>query len=148
MSHRIGYRKLAGGSIVTDSEASSSYDDSARHVRGRVRFLEELAARDGQTWGSLAKKYGSTEELPPWKVNLDGLCDALDDAACTNPDSGVSTFIERRDEEDMLVRERYDDLPFPENQLVALAHSLVVRGIIDENALEVRVREVKERLSR
>ncbi|MDQ2636985.1 MAG: thiocyanate hydrolase, partial [Actinomycetota bacterium] len=38
------------------------------------------------------------------------------------------------------------DLPYPENQLVALAHSLVARGIIDENELKRRMAAVRDRL--
>lgn len=120
---------------------------SAYFVQGRVTLLEELATHNDQTWSSLAKKFGSEQELPPWKVNLDGLCDALDDSACTNPDLGIATFVERRNEEDALLEQRYTNLPYPENQLVALAHSLVARGIISEKALETRLREVKQRLS-
>lgn len=116
-----------------------------RLLQRRIGYLEELATRDAQTWRALAEKYGADQELPPWKVNLDGLCDALDDVASHRP--GVATFAERRSEEDLLVKERYTGLPFPENQLVALAHSLIVRGIIDEKTLEGRTREVKERLS-
>src|SRR5690242_5352571 len=53
--------------------------------------------------------------------HLDGLGDALDRAACT---TGVPAFQERRDEEDTLAATVYPDLPHPESQLVALAHSL------------------------
>lgn len=116
-----------------------------RLLQTRIGYLEELATRDTQTWRALAERHGVDQALPPWKTDLDGLCDALDDVACRTPE--VATFAERRSEEDVLVAERYRDLPFPENQLVALAHSLIVRGIIDEKTLEARAREVKERLS-
>lgn len=124
---------------MTDSDAGP--DLLQRHIG----YLEDLATRDSQTWQALAEQYGADQQLPPWKTNLDGLCDALDDVASHQP--GVATFVERRNEEDLLIAERYSGLPFPENQLVALAHSLVVRGIIDEKTLEARIREVKERLS-
>lgn len=114
-------------------------------LQTRVGYLEELATRESQTWRALAEKHGVDQQLPPWKTDLDGLCDALDDVASQTP--GVATFAERRSEEDLLVGERYGGLPFPENQLLALAHSLIVRGIIDEKTLEARTREVKERLS-
>ncbi|MBS9536107.1 thiocyanate hydrolase [Mycobacterium sp. M1] len=116
-----------------------------RLLQTRIDYLEELATRDTQTWRVLAEEHGVDQALPPWKTDLDGLCDALDDVACDKP--GIATFAERRGEEDVLVAERYAGLPFPENQLVALAHSLIVRGIIDEKTLEARTREVKERLS-
>jgi hypothetical protein len=41
---------------------------------------------------------------------------------------------------------RYADLPYPENQLVALAHSLVARGVIDEAELRRRLEAVRARL--
>jgi hypothetical protein len=56
------------------------------------------------------------------------------------------TFKARRDEEDELSANRYFDLPYPENQLVALAHSMLARGIIDETALRQRLAAVRARL--
>jgi hypothetical protein len=40
----------------------------------------------------------------------------------------------------------YADLPFPESRLVALAHSLLARGVIDESELEQRLAAVRARL--
>ncbi|MDX6342632.1 MAG: hypothetical protein QOH87_2770, partial [Trebonia sp.] len=40
----------------------------------------------------------------------------------------------------------YSALPAPENQLVALAHSLVARGVIEEQALARRMQAVRTRL--
>ena len=74
--------------------------------------------------------------MPPWKTSLDGMCDALDHAAC---DANVPDFKERRDEEDVLSATVYSDLPYPENQLVSLAHSLMARGVIDEAELKQRL---------
>ncbi|PRC47642.1 thiocyanate hydrolase [Mycobacterium sp. ITM-2017-0098] len=91
----------------------------------------------------MAAKYGVENPVPPWKTSLDGLCDALDHAAC-GPD--VPTFKERRDEEDALAASRYAELPYPENQLVALAHSLLARGVITEEALQQRMAAVRARL--
>ena len=66
--------------------------------------------------------------------------------ACATPSTAPAraedlqlTFKERRDEEDVLSATRYADLPYPENQLVALAHSLVARGVIDEAELRRRL---------
>ena len=53
---------------------------------------------------------------------------------------------ERRGEEDALSATVYADLPYPENRLVALAHSLVVRGVIDESELDARLAAVRARL--
>ncbi|MDQ2636144.1 MAG: nitrile hydratase subunit beta [Actinomycetota bacterium] len=91
----------------------------------------------------MAAKYGVDNPVPPWKTSLDGMCDALDRAACRTE---VPDFKERRDEEDALSATVYADLPYPENQLVALAHSLVARGIIDQNELERQMAAVRDRL--
>jgi hypothetical protein len=40
----------------------------------------------------------------------------------------------------VLARDVYGALPFPESQLVALAHSLIGRGVIDEQTLAARMR--------
>ncbi|MCZ8379092.1 thiocyanate hydrolase [Mycobacterium sp. CPCC 205372] len=91
----------------------------------------------------MAAKYGVENPVPPWKTSLDGLCDALDQAAC---DANVPNFKERRDEEDALSASRYADLPYPENQLMALAHSLLARGVVDEATLQQRLASVRARL--
>ncbi|MGA5464151.1 thiocyanate hydrolase [Mycobacterium sp. NPDC050041] len=91
----------------------------------------------------MAAKYGVENPVPPWKTSLDGLCDALDQAAC---DANVPNFKERRDEEDALSASRYAHLPYPENQLMALAHSLLARGVVDEATLQQRLASVRARL--
>lgn len=60
--------------------------------------------------------------------------------------ANVPTFKERRDEEDALSATLYADLPYPENQLVSLAHSLLVRGVIDEAELRQRLDSIRARL--
>jgi hypothetical protein len=109
-----------------------------------VELLEEIAARN-QSWPVMAAKYGVENPLPPWKTSLDGLCDALD-RSCAPDDQLNFTFKERRDEEDELSATRYANLPYPENQLVALAHSLVARGVIDEAELQERLATIRARL--
>jgi hypothetical protein len=108
-----------------------------------VDTLEEITQRN-QTWPVMAGKYGVENPLPPWKTSLDGMCDAID-RSCAGDDLGFS-FKDRRDEEDALSATRYADLPYPENQLVALAHSLVARGVIDEAELRRRLDAVRARL--
>ncbi|HEY6646448.1 MAG TPA: thiocyanate hydrolase [Mycobacterium sp.] len=108
----------------------------------RIEALQEMVERN-QVWPVMAAKYGVENPVPPWKTSLDGLCDALDHAAC---DENVPNFKERRDEEDALSATVYANLPYPENQLVALAHSLVARGVIDEAELKRRLASVRERL--
>jgi len=108
----------------------------------RIEVLQEIVQRN-QVWPVMAAKYGVENPVPPWKTSLDGLCDALDHAAC---DEDVPSFKERRDDEDALSASVYADVPYPENQLVALAHSLVARGIIDEAELKRRLVSIRERL--
>jgi hypothetical protein len=111
-------------------------------MSGRIEALQEIVERD-QVWPVMAAKYGVENPVPPWKTSLDGLCDALDHAAC---DENIPNFKERRDEEDALSATVYASLPYPENQLVALAHSLVARGVIDEVELKQRLASIRERL--
>lgn len=96
-----------------------------------------------QVWPRMAAKYGVENPVPPWKTSLDGLCDALDRASC---ESNAPSFKERRDEEDALSSTVYSELPYPENQLVSLAHSLMVRGVISESELRQRLSAVRRRL--
>jgi hypothetical protein len=108
----------------------------------RSAVLEQIVERN-QVWPRMAAKYGVENPVPPWKTSLDGLCDALDQAAC---DADIPNFKERRDEEDALSASRYADLPYPENQLMALAHSLLARGVVDEATLQQRLASVRARL--
>ncbi|BBY30033.1 thiocyanate hydrolase [Mycolicibacterium sediminis] len=104
--------------------------------------LTDIVARN-QVWSEMAAKYGVENPVPPWKTSLDGLCDALDHASC---DADVPSFKERRDEEDALAATVYADLPYPESQLVSLAHSLMERGVITESELRERLSAVRARL--
>jgi hypothetical protein len=104
--------------------------------------LQQIVERN-QVWPAMAAKYGVENPVPPWKTSLDGLCDALDHAAC---DADVPSFKQRRDEEDELSATVYAELPYPESQLVALAHSLLARGVISEDELQQRLSVVRARL--
>jgi hypothetical protein len=108
----------------------------------RIEALDEIVGRN-HVWPVMAAKYGVENPVPPWKTSLDGLCDALDHAAC---DVTIPNFKERRDEEDALSASVYADLPYPENQLLSLAHSLLARGIIDEAELRQRLTSIRKRL--
>lgn len=107
-----------------------------------IATLNAIVDRN-QVWPRMAAKYGVENPVPPWKTSLDGLCDALDHSSCG---TSTLTFKERRDEEDELSATLYADLPYPENQLMALAHSLLVRGVIDEPELRHRLDAVRARL--
>ncbi|HEX5253732.1 MAG TPA: thiocyanate hydrolase [Mycobacterium sp.] len=107
-----------------------------------VAPLAKIVERN-QVWSRMAATYGVDNPAPPWKTSLDGVCDALDQSSC-GPE--LLNFVDRRDEEDTLSATVYADLPYPENRLVALAHSLVARGVIDESELEERMAAVRARL--
>lgn len=104
--------------------------------------LQNIVQRN-QVWARMAAKHGVANPVPPWKTSLDGLCDALDHA-CGRTD--LPDFKERRDEEDDLSATVYSSLPYPESQLVSLAHSLLVRGVIDEAELTQRLVSIRSRL--
>ncbi|MGH3560487.1 MAG: thiocyanate hydrolase [Mycobacterium sp.] len=105
----------------------------------RVQTLEQIAKR-GQVWARMAEKYGVSNPVPPWKSSLDGMCDALD------REGEALSLLTRRQDEDRLSHGVYATLPYPENQLVALTHSLVARKVIDEAALAERMKAVRARL--
>lgn len=96
-----------------------------------------------QVWTRMAAKYGVDNPVPPWKTSLDGICDALDESGCG---TAALSSVDRRKEEDVLSATVYSELPYPENRLVALAHSRVVHGVIDEAELEERLAAVRARL--
>lgn len=104
-----------------------------------IATLDRIAGA-GQDWAHVAGKYGVTNPVPPWKSSLDGICDALDSHGQALPQ------LERRRDEDILSQTVYADLPAPERQLIALAHSLVARGIIEEDELARRMAAVRGRL--
>ncbi|MFE0751817.1 thiocyanate hydrolase [Gordonia sp. NPDC058843] len=113
---------------------------------GSHRPLDEIVERN-QVWHRMASKYGVENPVPPWKTSLDGFCDALDRGAGSTTGSAVAPgVVERRDDEDRLSSTIYADLPYPENQLVALAHTLLDRGVIDESELRTRMAAVRARL--
>ena len=58
----------------------------------------------------------------------------------------ILPLLTRRQEEDRLSEHQYSKLPFPESQLVSLAHSLIARGVINEAELVNRMAAVRTRL--
>jgi hypothetical protein len=113
---------------------------SIEHVK--VAPLTKIVERH-QVWTRMAAKYGVDNPVPPWKSSLDAICDALDHGGC-GPE--ILSFVDRRNEEDTLSAIVYSNLPYPENQLVSLAHSLVARGVIDEAELQERLASIRARL--
>lgn len=103
--------------------------------------LLETIRRDGRVWEDLAAQYGVTNPDPPWKVTLEATCDVLAEGSCALP------ALDRRWEEDELSKDLYADVPFPERQLLALAHSMIRRGLFNEDELGRRMKQVYERLT-
>ena len=104
----------------------------------RIALLEALRKLE-KTWAVLAPHYGVTNPNPPWKTSLIAMCDCLDA-------SGALPVLERRNAEDELADSVYSDLPAPERQLLALVHTMLSRGLVDEGDLANRMREVRSRL--
>ena len=123
--------------IELDEEMSKRNLDNAP-----IPVLEEVKKEgQGRSWQELSKKWGVDNPDPPWKVTLEATCDVLSEVSCALPG------VERRWEEDELVEELYKDVPYPERQLLALAHSLIRRGLIDEEELKKHMVEVDKRLN-
>jgi hypothetical protein len=108
----------------------------------KIAALEKIVERN-QVWSRMTARYGVENPVPPWKTSLDGICDALDHTMCS---ANIPDFKQRRDEEDALSATVYSRLPYPESQLVSLAHSLVVRGVINETELLQRLTSIRARL--
>jgi|SRR5579875_206180 len=107
-------------------------------ARGRFALLEALKNRD-KTWNALAPRYGVSNPNPPWKSSLIAMCDCLDAG-------GALPVLDRRHAEDELADSVYSDIPEPERQLLALAHTMLSRGLITESDLANRMRAVRARL--
>lgn len=118
-----------------------------------IPLLENIRRR-GRVWEDLAAQYGVMHPDPPWKITLDATCDLLAGQSCNipydqvEPGSCALPSLERRAEEDDLSETLYKDVPFPERQLLALAHSMIKRGMFDEEELARRMEQVHERLTR
>ena len=117
-----------------------------------ISLLQDIQEH-GRAWQDLAAQYGVTNPDPPWKITLEATCDLLAGDSCVKPydevepGSCVLPSLERRAEEDELSATIYQDVPFPERQLLSLAHSLIRRGLMDETELSDRVEEVGRRLN-
>lgn len=117
-----------------------------------IPLLQEIQAH-GRVWTDLAAQYGVTNPDPPWKITLEATCDLLAGDSCVKPYDQVASgscalpSLERRAEEDELSETIYEDVPFPERQLLALVHSMIKRGLVDEGELARRMEVVGKRLN-
>jgi hypothetical protein len=116
-----------------------------------ISLLQDIQDH-GRVWSDLAAQYGVTNPDPPWKITLEATCDLLAGDSAVKaygdivPGSCALPSLERRAEEDELSETLYEDVPFPERQLLALAHSMIKRGLVDEGELARRMEEVGQRL--
>lgn len=104
----------------------------------RIALLEEMRTQD-KTWDVLAPRWGVSNPNPPWKTSLVAMCSCL----------GVSEALpalDIRQAEDELADTVYSEVPAPERQLLALAHTMLDRGLVDEAKLVDRMRAVRARL--
>jgi hypothetical protein len=104
----------------------------------RIPLLERFRNED-KTWERLAPVYGVTNPDPPWKVSLYATFECLA-AGKTLP------ALERRNAEDQLGETIYGDTPAPELQLLALAHTMLDRGLLREEELANQMNVVRARL--
>jgi hypothetical protein len=123
-----------------DSKDPTAPGHSPKPDASSIAVLDKIRRR-GRVWGDLAAQYGVTNPDPPWKITLEATCDALAAGSCALP------ALERRWEEDELSAEIYADVPFPERQLLALAHSMIQRGLVNEDELVCRLEQVHRRLT-
>lgn len=126
---------MATEEFGTANEANGAAEDVAP-----VPLLEEIRRR-GRVWEELCEEYGVDNPDPPWKINLEGTYIALD--LCR-----AFPWLERRNAEDLVTEARYQDLPAPERQVLALAHSMLQRGLLDEGELKRKMEELEKRLNR
>lgn len=127
-------------SYINPEKLALDEEMSNRHLdQSPITILEQIK-QDGRVWGELCEEYGVDNPDPPWKVTLEATCDVLAEEACALP------ALERRWEEDELSQALYQDVPFPERQLLALAHSMIRRGLFDEQELVKRLKQVDQRL--
>ena len=103
-----------------------------------IPLLETIRSGD-KTWEKLAPRYGVTNPDPPWKVSLYATCECLAAGAAL-------PALERRHAEDQLGETLYSGTPAPEQQLLALAHIMLSRGLLSEEDLAGRLDAVRSRL--
>ena len=94
---------------------------------------------EGRPWHELAPRYGVANPDPPWKVSLYAIFECLSAG-------GALPSLERRHIEDRLGETIYGRTPDPERQLLALADTLLRRGILSEQDLARRMDAVRARV--
>jgi hypothetical protein len=121
-----------------DSDQRAAAANACQVELAPIPLLEALRNED-KTWEKLAPRYGVTNPDPPWKVSLYATCECL-------ADGKALPLLERRRAEDRLGETLYNGTPAPEQQLLALAHIMLSRGLLSEEDLARRMRAVRSRL--
>ena len=103
-----------------------------------ISLLEAIRNED-KTSEKLAPRYGVTNPDPPWKVSLYATCECLAAGAAL-------PALERHRAEDLLGETVYSGTPAPEQQLLALAHIMLSRGLLSEEDLAGRMTAVRSRI--
>jgi hypothetical protein len=103
-----------------------------------LALLEDMRNR-GQFWDAIAPRHGVANADPPWKTSLYATCECL-------AVGGALASLDRRHAEDQLAESTYRDVPAPERQLLALAHTMLRRGLLSEDDLNHRMNAVRARL--
>jgi hypothetical protein len=103
-----------------------------------IPLLEAIRDQD-KTWEKLVPRYGVTNPDPPWKVSLYATCECLAAGAAL-------PARERRRAEDQLGETVYNGTTAPEQQLLAVAHIMLSRGLLSEEDLAGRMDAVRSRL--
>lgn len=136
---------------MNKSETAHGYQSWEGTDTSPIEVLEGVRSQ-GRVWEDLAIQYGVTNPDPPWKIDLEATCDMLAADSCikpyneVEPGSCVLPSLERRAEEDDLSDTIYADVPFPERQLLALAHSMLKRGLFSEEELAAQMEKVANKL--
>ena len=124
---------------TSDEQEPQQRDDSLNVSPPTISLLEKIRGQ-GRVWKDLAEQYGVKNPDPPWKINLLSTCEVLAANECLGT-------LERRSSEDDLSETIYRDVPQPERQLLALVHTLIQRGLVDEDELIHRMEQVSQRLN-
>lgn len=141
--------------VELDKQMSSKELDSSP-----IELLEKIK-QEGRVWDDLSEEYGVDNPDPPWRISLEATCDGLaggywapfniclpkDERESVMADDKKIDSNELRWEEDKLVAEHYADVPFPEKKLLALAHTMIRRGMISEDDLAKHMKVVDKRLN-
>lgn len=114
------------GSAVSDAEAYEI-------------LLETVASEPGS--GESDALIVDDREPLPWESGLQATCECLSWR-------GSLDNLERRHAEDELGETIYSQAPVEAKSVVVTTHSLLDRGLIDEDDLRAKMREVRERFEK